>query len=144
MRVAIINGPNLNLLGSREPNIYGSETLQKIITDVRDAFPDDDIEHFQSNHEGELVDAIQEYSTNCQGLIINPAAYTHTSIALRDAIAAVNIAVVEVHLSNIYAREEFRKTSMTAEVCTGVISGLGAYGYRAAMGYLSAFRSSAD
>lgn len=144
MRIAILNGPNLNLLGTREPEIYGSKSLQQVIADVRDAFPELDIEHVQSNHEGGLVDAIQEYGSNCNALVLNPAAYTHTSVALRDAIASVPVPVVEVHLSNVYAREEFRKTSLTAPVCAGVISGLGAYGYRAAVGYLVEALSAKD
>jgi 3-dehydroquinate dehydratase-2 len=143
-RVLVINGPNLNLLGKRETGVYGSLTLDEIAAKVEGLAADLGLEvsFFQSNAEGDLVDAIQKAGGGYQALIINPAAYTHTSVALRDALAAVDLPAVEVHLSNIYAREEFRRTSMTAALCRGVITGFGAEGYllalRAVAGLLDA------
>jgi 3-dehydroquinate dehydratase-2 len=143
-RVLVINGPNLNLLGKRETGVYGSLTLDEIAAKVEGLAGDLGLEvsFFQSNAEGDLVDAIQKAGGGYQALIINPAAYTHTSVALRDALAAVDLPAVEVHLSNIYAREEFRRTSMTAALCRGVITGFGAEGYllalRAVAGLLDA------
>jgi len=129
-KIAVINGPNLNLLGNREPEIYGMETLAGINNALEKlAFQwDIDLEFYQSNSEGGLVDIIQSLD-GVNGVIINPAAYTHTSIALRDAIAAMGIKAVEVHMTNIHGREEFRKTSFTAPVCVGQISGFGGYSY---------------
>ncbi len=134
--IALVNGPNLNLLGQREPGMYGARTLQQIIEGIQQAFPDHHFPHFQSNHEGELVDAIQRFGAESKGIVINPAAYGHTSVALRDAIAAVRVPVIEVHLSNIYAREGFRHTSITGGACAGVISGFGEEGYHMAVGHL--------
>ena len=134
-KVLILNGPNLNLLGRREPEVYGSHTLADI-SGAAAALAAEiglEVEFFQSNSEGELVEAIQGAIGSCQGIIINPAAYTHTSVALRDALAAAGLPAVEVHLSNIYGREDFRKTSMTAAVCRGVITGLGIDGYLLAL-----------
>lgn len=134
-RILLINGPNLNLLGTRQPDIYGSMTLADLVSELKDtAAPlGVEIKDFQSNHEGALIDFIQTESKDADGIIINPGAYTHYSVALRDALAAVAIPVIEVHISNIYAREEFRHTSITAPVCTGQISGLGVEGYRLAL-----------
>ncbi|CAA6827114.1 MAG: 3-dehydroquinate dehydratase II (EC [uncultured Sulfurovum sp.] len=135
MKIVVIQGPNLNMLGVREQNIYGPMKLEDIHAQMR-AFAEQnsiDIEFFQSNLEGEMVDRVQECMGDADGIIINPAAYTHTSIALRDAIAAVQIPTLEVHLSNIYQREEFRHTSLTAPVCSGQISGMGPFGYHLAM-----------
>jgi 3-dehydroquinate dehydratase-2 len=134
-RVLVLNGPNLNLLGKREKDVYGSLTLDEIAGRV-EALAGElglEVSFFQSNAEGDLVDAIQKAGSGYDALILNPAAYTHTSVALRDALAAVELPAVEVHLSNIYAREEFRKTSMTAPLCRGVITGLGAEGYLLAL-----------
>lgn len=132
MKILIINGPNLNLLGSREPEIYGTLTLEKINEELG-KFAEElgiEIETFQSNIEGEIVDAIQNARKNCSGIVINPAAYTHTSVAIRDAISAVELPAVEIHLSNIHSREEFRKHSFIAPVCIGQISGFGLNSYK--------------
>jgi 3-dehydroquinate dehydratase-2 len=129
--VLLLNGPNLNLLGVREPAIYGTETLEDIVQRATEYAHTLGIElhHKQSNHEGALIDALHEARAWADGLIINAGAYTHTSIALRDAIAAVGLPTIEVHLSNIYAREPFRQHSMIAHVCVGSISGFGAHSY---------------
>ncbi|MCD6654123.1 MAG: type II 3-dehydroquinate dehydratase [Sulfurovum sp.] len=135
MKVVVIQGPNLNMLGVREQNVYGSMKLEDIHTQMK-AYADQnklEIEFFQSNLEGEIVDRIQECLGDADGIIINPAAYTHTSIAIRDAIAAVQIPTIEVHLSNIHQREEFRHISLTAPVCAGQILGMGPFGYHLAM-----------
>jgi 3-dehydroquinate dehydratase-2 len=135
MKIVVIQGPNLNLLGHREPNIYGPMKLEEIHTQMEAIAKQNnmEIEFFQSNLEGEIIDRIQECIGEANGIIINPAAYTHTSIAIRDAIAAAAMPVVEVHISNIHRREEFRQTSLTAPVCTGQISGFGPFGYHLAM-----------
>jgi 3-dehydroquinate dehydratase II len=144
--VLVLNGPNLNLLGSREPGVYGGMTLAEILSDLEavalSADPPLRIEHVQSNHEGNLVDAIQTLGPSSAGIIINPGALTHYSIALRDALAAVGTATVEVHLSNVHAREEFRHHSVIAPVVLGQIAGLGSDGYRLALHHLIARRSS--
>jgi len=133
--VLVIHGPNLNMLGTREPDIYGHQTLEEIdaaLTAQADRLGLH-IETFQSNHEGDMVDKIQQAHDSFHGIIINPAAYTHTSIAIRDALSLLNIPVVEVHLSNIYKRESFRRTSMISAVVTAQISGFGSHGYLLAL-----------
>lgn len=130
MRIIIINGPNLNLLGSREPSIYGQETMEDCLASLRKRFPQIKIEYFQSNHEGALVDRLQDAAASHDGIILNAAAYTHTSIALLDAIRAISAPVVEVHLSNVAAREDFRHRSMIAPACVGTIAGFGMDVYR--------------
>mgnify|MGYP001201883662 CR=1 FL=1 len=128
--ILILHGPNLNKLGQREPDIYGVETLDSINQSILDFAKAHKlhIDIFQSNHEGELVDKIQ-HSNKYKAIIINPAAYTHTSVAIRDAISSIDLPVIEVHLSNIHAREEFRRKSLSAPVCKGQISGFGGHGY---------------
>ena len=135
-RIHIINGPNLNLLGKREPEIYGTEGFEAYLLQLIQEFPDVKIDYFQSNVEGELINAIQSAGVNADGVILNPAGYTHTSVAIGDAIAAIKIPVVEVHLSNVHAREEFRKISHVSEKAKGTISGLGLHGYALALQYL--------
>jgi 3-dehydroquinate dehydratase-2 len=134
-QVLVLNGPNLNLLGTREPAVYGTGTLDSIIADLTVAAADRDVElrAVQSNVEGELVDALHDAGRWADGAIFNPGAYTHTSIALRDAISAVGLPVVECHLSNVHAREEFRHRSMISAVCVGVVVGFGAHSYSMAL-----------
>lgn len=133
--ILVLHGPNLNLLGAREPDIYGKLTLAEIDQKLSEAGSTKDVEIYsiQSNSEGALVDALQEAATKADGVIFNPAGYTHTSVALRDAVAAIGIPVIEVHLSNVYAREEFRKQSLIAPVCLGKITGFGWMSYLLAL-----------
>ncbi|HEY5615604.1 MAG TPA: type II 3-dehydroquinate dehydratase [Bacteroidota bacterium] len=134
MRFLVINGPNLNLLGKREPELYGTATLDDIEKMLAKKFPDVKFEFYQSNSEGTLVDHVQKGMGRAfDGVVLNPGAYTHTSYAIRDAVAALKIPVLEVHLSNVHAREEFRKHSVIAPVCKGVISGFGALSYELAV-----------
>lgn len=135
MKIAIINGPNLNLLGQREPGIYGSQGFDSFLETLRDRFPDVDLHYFQSNIEGELVDALQRFGNEADGIVLNPAAYTHTSVAIGDCIAAIKAPVVEVHISNVHAREEFRRLSHVSAKAAGTICGLGLDGYRLAIAY---------
>ena len=131
MKIAVIQGPNLNMLGIREQHIYGPMSLDQIHEQLKNAAAQNnvEVEFFQSNLEGEIVDRIQECLGTVDGIMINPAAYSHTSIAIKDALSAVAMPVVEVHISNIYKREEFRQKSITASSSTGVISGFGPFGY---------------
>ena len=135
MKIVVIQGPNLNMLGVREQQIYGPMKLEQIHAQMKEFGEQSkvEVEFFQSNLEGEIVDRIQECYGDAQGIIINAAAYTHTSIAIRDAIAAVNLPTIEVHISNIHRREEFRKDNMIAPVCTSSIVGFGPFGYHMAM-----------
>ncbi len=133
MKIAILNGPNLNLLGTREPEVYGNETFETYLERLRVIFPSIDFTYYQSNVEGELINALQQYGFSYDGIIINPGGYTHTSVAIGDAIAAVTTKVIEVHISNIFCREEFRKISHVSAKCVGVISGLGLKGYELAV-----------
>ncbi|MEM7274832.1 MAG: type II 3-dehydroquinate dehydratase [Actinomycetota bacterium] len=134
-RILVLNGPNLNLLGTREPDVYGTETLDDIMGRLTDLARELDCEvrHRQSNSEGALVDAIHDARSWADGIVCNAGAYTHTSIAIRDAITGTGLPVVEVHLSNVHAREEFRHRSLMAPVCVGVIAGFGSDGYRIAL-----------
>jgi len=142
-RILVIHGPNLNLLGTREPEVYGSQTLNDINQHLISVASDLGITvtHIQNNIEGELVNAIHAARGQVDAIIINPAAYTHTSVAIRDALAGVAIPFVEVHLSNVYQREAFRHHSYFSEIAIGVISGLGAYGYEAALRFLAQRRT---
>jgi 3-dehydroquinate dehydratase-2 len=135
MKIVVIQGPNLNMLGIREQNIYGPMKLEQIHAQMKDVATQNgvEIEFFQSNLEGEIVDKIQECYGDAQGIIINAAAYTHTSIAIRDAISAVSLPAIEVHISNIHRREDFREKNMIAPVCTSSIVGFGPFGYHLAM-----------
>ena len=135
MKILVVNGPNLNLLGTREPEVYGTLTLEKINEELLKYAKElgVEMEFFQSNVEGEIVNAIQAARQNCAGIVINPAAYTHTSVAIRDAISAVALPAVEIHISNVYAREGFRKDSLIAPVCIGQIAGFGLDSYKLAM-----------
>lgn len=136
MKILILNGPNLNLIGRREPEIYGTKSFGEFIDEVRQKYSGVEIDYRQSNHEGILIDVIQESDGVYDGIIFNPGAYAHTSIALADAIRSVKTPVVEVHLSNIYEREEFRRHSFTAEACVVSIVGRGMCGYEDALDML--------
>ena len=137
MKLLIINGPNLNLLGVREKSVYGNRSFEDYFEELKTSFPDLELEYFQSNTEGTLIDKIHEAGFTYTGMVLNAGAYTHTSIALADAIGAVTTPVIEVHLSNIYARETFRHTSMIAPRCVGSICGFGLESYRMALQYFS-------
>jgi 3-dehydroquinate dehydratase-2 len=137
MRILVINGPNLNLLGKREPAIYGPTTLTDIESRLKKRFPNVQFEFFQSNHEGALIDQLQKAIDGpFDGVVINPGAYSHYSYAIRDAIAVLKTPVVEVHISNIHAREEFRRHSVITPVCKGVVTGFGDMGYELAVKFL--------
>ena len=133
MKVQIINGPNINLLGKREPGIYGSRSFEDYLVELRQAYPDVEMDYYQSNCEGELIDKIQEVGFAVDGIILNAGAYTHTSFALQDAIRAISSPVIEVHISNVHQREEFRHRSMISCACIGVICGFGLDSYRLAV-----------
>ena len=138
MKLIIINGPNLNLLGIREKNIYGDTSFDSYYKSLIKKYNGKvDLEYYQSNHEGELIEKIQKIGFSYDGIIINAGGFTHTSVALRDAISSVTTPAIEVHISNILSREEFRKESYLSDVCTGIISGLGLMGYEAAINYFS-------
>lgn len=130
MKLQIINGPNINLLGKREPSIYGEESFESCLTRLKRLYPDIQLEYFQSNIEGEMINKIHEVGFSYDGIILNAGAYTHTSIALQDAIRAVTTPVIEVHISNVHTREEFRHKSMISCACLGVICGFGLDSYR--------------
>ncbi len=133
MRIAIINGPNLNLLGKREPGVYGSETFEDYFQKLKERFPAVSFDYFQSNIEGELVSALQQFGFDYDGIILNPGGYTHTSVAIGDAIASITTPVIEVHISNVHAREDFRKISHVSAKAKGTICGLGLKGYELAV-----------
>jgi len=133
MKIQIINGPNLNLLGVREPSVYGNTGFDEYIKQLRAVYSIIEIDYFQSNVEGEIINKLHEVGFSYDGIILNAGGYTHTSVAIADAIAAIKTPVVEVHVSNIYAREEYRHTSLTGKNCTGVLTGFGLNGYRLAI-----------
>ncbi|MEM7104449.1 MAG: type II 3-dehydroquinate dehydratase [Bacteroidota bacterium] len=140
MKIMVINGPNLNLLGIREPEIYGNQSFSNFFEQLVDEFPDVDLHYYQTNFEGDIITKLQETGFDYDGIILNAAGYTHTSVAIRDAIALIKAPVVEVHISNIHAREPFRHQSMLAGVCKGSIVGLGLDGYRLAIRYFEGGR----
>lgn len=133
MKIQIINGPNINLLGKREPGIYGARSFEDYLVELRQSYPDVELDYYQSNCEGELIDKIQEVGFSVDGIVLNAGAYTHTSIALQDAIRSITSPVIEVHISNVHQREEFRHRSMIASACMGVICGFGLDSYRLAV-----------
>ena len=138
MKIQIINGPNLNLLGKREPETYGSETFESYFEKLKGRFPSVSLDYFQSNVEGEIINQLQNVGFDFNGVVLNAGAYTHTSVAIHDAIASIKTPVVEVHISNIYAREEFRHKSLITSKCAGLITGFGLEGYAMAINYLLA------
>ncbi len=133
MNILIINGPNLNLLGSREPTIYGTQTFDTFLTALQGDYPQVNLIYYQSNHEGGIIDTLQQYRTSVDGIVINAGAYTHTSVAIADCIRSLAVPVIEVHISNIFAREEYRHHSFLSPVCAGTICGLGLIGYKLAI-----------
>ena len=133
MKIQIINGPNLNLLGKREPEVYGNKTFDTFYTELKKRFPNVEFSYYQSNVEGEIINKLQETGFSGDGIILNAGAYTHTSIAIHDALASIKTPVVEVHISNIYAREEFRHTSLITSKCAGLLTGFGMEGYALAV-----------
>jgi len=133
MKISIINGPNLNLLGNRENDVYGNQSFESYLEELRLAYPIIEFQYFQSNIEGELINELQRAGKSCDGIILNPAGYTHTSIAIGDSIAAISVPVIEVHISNIFSRESFRTISHVSAKAKGVISGLGLKGYELAL-----------
>jgi len=133
MRIAIINGPNLNLLGTREPEVYGSQTFEQYYAGLKELYPGIEFSYFQSNVEGELINELQRVGFSVDGIILNPGGYTHTSVAIGDAIAAIRSPVIEVHISNVHAREEFRRLSHVSGKAKGTIAGLGLKGYELAV-----------
>ena len=135
MHIVIINGPNLNLLGKREPGIYGSESFEDYFASLQKQYPAVQFSYFQSNVEGEIINFLHEQGFSADGILLNAGGYTHTSVAIRDAIAAIKTPVIEVHISNVYAREEFRHTSLIAPKCVGTICGLGMKGYALGVEY---------
>lgn len=132
-KIAIINGPNLNLTGRREPEVYGTTTMEEVIDGLRQMFPDVEIGYYQSNVEGELIDRIHQVGFTSDGLVVNLGGYSHTSVALRDALLAVPAPKVEVHISNIFAREDYRHKSLITSACRGMVCGLGLQGYELAI-----------
>ena len=133
MKVIIINGPNLNLLGVRQPEIYGNRRFEDYLRELRVAFPELQIDYYQSNVEGEIINKMHEVGFSYDGIVLNAGGYSHTSVAIHDAIASIKTPVVEVHISNIYAREEYRRHSLLSDACMGVICGMGLEGYRLAV-----------
>src|SRR6188474_561043 len=136
MKIQIINGPNLNLLGKREPEVYGNKTFDTFYDELKKRFPKVEFAYYQSNIEGEIINKLQETGFSYDGIILNAGAYTHTSVAIHDAIGSIKTPVVEVHISNVYAREEFRHKSLITSKCAGMITGFGLEGYALAMMWL--------
>lgn len=137
MQILILNGPNLNLLGKRETSIYGDKSFEDYLCEIKAKYSNDKFEYYQSNVEGELVNKLHEVGFDYDGIVFNAGAYTHTSVAIADAIAGINTPVIEVHISNVHAREEFRHTSLMAKNCKGVICGFGLKSYNLAIDYLT-------
>jgi|SRR5690606_22609732 3-dehydroquinate dehydratase-2 len=135
MKIQIINGPNLNLLGKREPGIYGNQSFDEFFITLKERFPEADLHYYQSNIEGEMVNKLHEVGFDFDGIILNAGAYTHTSVALHDAIAAIKTPVIEVHISNVYGREEFRHKSLITSKCVGLLTGFGMEGYAMALSW---------
>jgi len=135
MQIAIINGPNLNLLGKREPGIYGSQSFEQYFEELKAAYPGVSFSYYQSNVEGEIINHLHEKGFSADGILLNAGGYTHTSVAIRDAIAGIKTPVIEIHISNVYAREDFRHTSLIAPKCVGSICGLGMKGYALGVAY---------
>ncbi len=133
MKIIIINGPNLNLLGKREPGVYGNKSFEEYFSTLKEKFPVIEIDYFQSNVEGEIINKLHEVGFNSDGIILNAGGYTHTSVAIADAIAAIKTPVIEVHISNVYSREEYRHVSLMAKNCKGIIAGFGMDSYRLAL-----------
>lgn len=136
MKIQIINGPNLNLLGKREPDTYGKQSFEEYFSQLIARFPDVELNYYQSNVEGEIINKLHEVGFSFDGIILNAGAYTHTSVAIHDAIAAIKTRVVEVHISNVYAREEFRHKSLITSKCVGLITGFGLEGYAMGIQYI--------
>lgn len=136
MKIQIINGPNLNLLGKREPETYGHESFENYFDKLKQRFPGTELGYYQSNVEGEIINQLQKVGFEFNGIVLNAGAYTHTSVAIHDAIGAIKTPVIEVHISNVYAREEFRHKSLITSKCAGLITGFGMEGYAMAIGYL--------
>lgn len=136
MKIQIINGPNLNLLGKREPETYGKQSFEEYFSQLKSRFPDVELHYYQSNVEGELINKLHEVGFSFDGIILNAGAYTHSSVAIHDAIAAIKTKVVEVHISNVYAREEFRHKSLITSKCIGLITGFGLEGYAMGIQYI--------
>lgn len=137
MKILIVNGPNLNLLGKREPGIYGSESFEQYFETLRKRFPDVELHYYQSNVEGELINKLHETGFTFDGIVLNAGAYTHTSVAIHDAIGAIKTPVIEVHISNVYGREEFRHKSLITSKCIGLLTGFGMEGYAMAINYFN-------
>ena len=132
-KIIIINGPNLNLIGKREPKIYGNSSMEDYLSEIRNNFPEVQIDYFQSNVEGDLINKLQEVGFSYDGVVLNAGGYTHTSVAISDAVAAIQTSVVEVHISNVYKREEYRHQSLMAKNCIGIVAGFGLHSYKMAI-----------
>jgi 3-dehydroquinate dehydratase-2 len=132
-KIIIINGPNLNLIGDREPKVYGNSSMEDYLSEIRNNFPEIQIDYFQSNVEGDLINKLQEVGFSYDGVVLNAGGYTHTSVAISDAVAAIHTSVVEVHISNVYKREEYRHQSLMAKNCIGVVAGFGLHSYKMAI-----------